>query len=84
MARAVIDQILKFGEVRRGRLGVETQDLTPETAKQLGVTITEGAVVLRVEKGSEAEKAGLRPKDIVVAVGERLIRARASSGTASV
>ena len=75
MARAVIDQILKYGEVRRGRLGVETQDLTPETAKQLGVTITEGAVVLRVEKGSAAEKAGLRPKDIVVAVGERPIRA---------
>jgi serine protease Do/serine protease DegQ len=75
MARAVIDQILKFGEVRRGRLGVETQDLTPETAKQLGVAVTEGAVVLRVEKGSAAEKAGLRPKDVVVAVGERPIRA---------
>jgi serine protease Do/serine protease DegQ len=75
MARAVIDQVLKYGEVRRGRLGVETQDLTPETAKQLGVTITEGAVVLRVEKGSAAEKAGLRPKDVVVAVGERPIRA---------
>ena len=74
MARAVIDQILKFGEVRRGRLGVETQDLTPETAKQLGVAVTEGAVVLRVEKGSAAEKAGLRPKDVVVAVGERPIR----------
>ena len=77
MARAVIEQILKYGEVRRGRLGVETQDLTPETAKQLGVTITEGAVVLRVEKGSAAEKAGLRPKDIVVAVAERPIRASA-------
>jgi Do/DeqQ family serine protease len=75
MARAVMDQILKFGEVRRGRLGVETQDLTPETAKQLGVTITEGAVVLRVEKGSAAEKAGLRPKDVVIAVNERPIRA---------
>jgi serine protease Do/serine protease DegQ len=77
MARAVIEQILKYGEVRRGRLGVETQDLTPETAKQLGVTITEGAVVLRVEKDSAAEKAGLRPKDVVVAVGERPIRASA-------
>jgi serine protease Do/serine protease DegQ len=75
MARAVIDQILKYGEVRRGRLGVETQDLTPETARQLGVSITEGAVVLRVEKGSAAEQAGLRPKDIVIAVGERTIRA---------
>jgi serine protease Do/serine protease DegQ len=71
----VIDQIVRFGEVRRGRLGVETQDLTPDEAKQLGVTISEGAVVLRVEKGSAAEKAGLRPKDIVTAVNERPIRA---------
>jgi serine protease Do/serine protease DegQ len=75
MARAVVDQIQRFGEVRRGRLGVETQDLTPETAKQLGVSVTEGAVVLRVEKGSAAEKAGLRPKDVVIAVNDRPIRA---------
>jgi serine protease Do/serine protease DegQ len=75
MARAVVDQIQRFGEVRRGRLGVETQDLTPETAKQLGVGVTEGAVVLRVEKGSAAEKAGLRPKDVVIAVNGRPIRA---------
>ena len=75
MVRTVTEQILRFGEVRRGRLGVETQDLTPETAKQLGVSITEGAVVLRVEKGSAAEKAGLRPKDVVIAVSERPIRA---------
>jgi len=77
MVRTVTDQILRFGEVRRGRLGVETQDLTPETAKQLGVSVTEGAVVLRVEKGSAAEKAGLRPKDVVVAVSERPIRTSA-------
>ena len=75
MVRTVTEQILRFGEVRRGRLGVETQDLTPETAKQLGVSITEGAVVLRVEKGSAAEKAGLRPKDVVIAVSDRPIRA---------
>jgi len=77
MARAVIDQIERFGEVRRGRLGVETQDLTPDAARRLGVSVTEGAVVLRVEKGSAAEKAGLRPKDVVIAVGERPIRASA-------
>ena len=77
MARAVIDQIERFGEVRRGRLGVENQDLTPDAARRLGVSVTEGAVVLRVEKGSAAEKAGLRPKDVVIAVGERPIRASA-------
>ena len=62
MARAVMDQIVRFGEVRRGRLGVETQDLTPETAKQLGVTITEGAVVLRVEPGSDGGEGGPAPE----------------------
>jgi len=75
MARAVIDQILRFGEVRRGRLGVTTQDLTPEQAKSLGVTATEGAVVAAVEKGSAADQAGLRPKDVVIAVNKRPIRA---------
>jgi serine protease Do/serine protease DegQ len=75
MARAVMDQILRFGEVRRGRLGVTTRDLTPELAKSLGVAVTEGAVVAGVEKGSAAEQAGLRPKDVVIAVNGRPIRA---------
>jgi serine protease Do/serine protease DegQ len=75
MARAVVDQILRFGEVRRGRLGVTTQDLTPDLAKTLGVTVTEGAVVAGVEKDSSAERAGLRSKDVVVAVNGRPIRA---------
>jgi len=75
MVRAVVDQILRFGEVRRGRLGVTAQDLTPDLAKTLGVTATEGAVVESVEKNSAAEKAGLRPKDVVVAVNERPVRA---------
>ncbi len=75
MARAVIDQILRFGEVRRGRMGVTTQDLTPEMAKTLDVTATEGAVVAAVEKGSAADQAGLRPKDVVIAVNDRPIRA---------
>jgi len=75
MVRAVVDQILRFGEVRRGRMGVTTQDLTPELAKNLGVTATEGAVVAAVEKGSAADQAGLRPKDVVIAVNDRPIRA---------
>ena len=75
MARAVMEQVVRFGEVRRGRLGVETTDLIPDVAKELGMTVAEGAVVLRVEKGSAAEQAGLREKDVVVAVNERPIRA---------
>jgi serine protease Do/serine protease DegQ len=75
MVRAVADQVLRFGEVRRGRLGVTTQDLTPELAKKLGVAATEGAVVAAVDKGSAAEQAGLQPQDVVIAVNGRPIRA---------
>ena len=74
MARAVMNQILRFGEVRRGRLGVTTQDITPVVAKQLGLPVTEGAVVQKVEPGSTAEQAGLRPRDVVTATDGRPVR----------
>jgi len=74
MARAVMEQIVRHGEVRRGRLGVTTQDLTPDLAKALGVGVGEGAVVVQVERGSPAESAGLRPKDVVTAFNGRPIR----------
>jgi Do/DeqQ family serine protease len=68
MARSVIDQLAEYGEVRRGRLGVLIQDLTPELSRSLNLKITEGAVVTRVEPGSPAEDAGVAPGDVVVAV----------------
>jgi serine protease Do/serine protease DegQ len=67
MARAVVEQLAEFGEVRRGRLGVLIQDLTPEIAASLDLAISEGAVVTRVEPGSPAEKAGVSVGDVVVA-----------------
>ena len=60
MARAVLAQISRFGEVRRGRLGIEMVDLTPDIAKKLGVAAAEGVVIAAVQSGSPAEKAGLR------------------------
>jgi serine protease DegQ len=68
MARAVMDQILEYGEVRRGRIGIAVQDLTPEIATALQVGTPEGAVVAQVEPGSPAERAGLRRGDVVVAI----------------
>jgi Do/DeqQ family serine protease len=68
MARSVVEQLAEFGEVRRGRLGVLIQDLTPELSEALKLDITEGAVITRVEPGSPAEDAGIEAGDVVVAV----------------
>ncbi|MGH7029575.1 MAG: Do family serine endopeptidase [Stellaceae bacterium] len=68
MARDVMDQLIRYGEVRRGRIGVAIQDLTPDLARALGTTRTEGALIARVEPSSPAERAGLRSSDLVVAV----------------
>ena len=74
MARAVMNQIVRYGEVRRGRLGIEMADLTPELATKLGAGSLEGAVVAAVQPDSPAHKAGLRERDVVVALNGRPIR----------
>jgi Do/DeqQ family serine protease len=68
MARQVTDQLTRYGEIKRGRIGVAIQDLTPDIAQALGTKYTQGAVIARVEAGSPAERAGLRTNDLVVAV----------------
>ena len=74
MARGVMNQIVRYGEVRRGRLGIEMVDLTPDIAKKLGTSLLEGAVIATVQPGSPAEKGGLRERDIVVGMNGRPIR----------
>jgi Do/DeqQ family serine protease len=74
MAREVMDQLLRYGQVRRGRIGVAIQDLSPDVAQALGTRLTEGAVIARVEPDSPAERAGLKPADIVVAVNGAPVR----------
>ncbi len=74
MAKQVMAQILRYGEVRRGRLGVQTADLTPDLAKKLGVHAGEGAVIVAIEPGSPADKAGLRKNDVLVSANGRAIR----------
>ncbi len=73
MARAVMDQLVQFGKVTRGRIGVAIQDLTPDIAKSLGITQGQGALVSRVEKGSSAEGAGVKAGDVVIEVDHRPI-----------
>jgi Do/DeqQ family serine protease len=71
MARAVLNQIVKYGEVRRGRLGIEMVDLTADVAKKLGVSTLEGVALAAVHPGSPAALAGLRERDIVLAINGR-------------
>jgi S1-C subfamily serine protease len=68
MARQVLDQLVSYGEIRRGRIGVAIQDLTPDLARALGTTRSEGALIARVVPGSPAARAGLKSSDLVVAV----------------
>jgi len=77
MARSVMEQIIRFGEVRRGRVGVVTQDMTHELAQSLAAGSADGAVVVKVEPGSPADQAGLKPRDIVTGINGKLVRGSA-------
>jgi Do/DeqQ family serine protease len=77
MVRTVMAQIIRYGEVRRGRAGLVTQDMTHELAASLAVNSVEGAVVVQVEPGSPAEKAGLKARDIVMNFNGKPIRGSA-------
>src|SRR5947209_3106399 len=68
MARRVMEQFIRYGEVKRGRIGVAIQDLTPDLARAMSTRHTTGAVIARVDPGSPAERAGLKSGDLVVAV----------------
>jgi serine protease Do len=68
MARKVMEQLIRFGEVKRGRIGVAIQDLTPDLAQAMSTAHTTGAVIARVDPASPAERAGLHTGDLVVAV----------------
>jgi Do/DeqQ family serine protease len=74
MALAVVEQLKKYGEVRRGRIGVQSTDLTPAVAQQLGLSINEGALVESVEANSPAAQSGLKTGDVVTRLNTRPVR----------
>jgi serine protease Do/serine protease DegQ len=68
MARVVMEQLLEYGEVQRGLLGVSAQDLTVELAQAFGISSGGGAVVIGITAGSPAEKAGLKVGDVILSL----------------
>lgn len=73
IAMAAMAQLVSYGEIRRGRLGIMIQDLTPDLAEALGTEMSDGAVVSQVEPGSPAERSGIRAGDVIVAVDDHEI-----------
>ena len=73
MARSVMEQLLEFGEVRRGMLGVNIYSITPDIAEAYGVKETQGALVSQVMPDSAAENAGIKVGDIIRSVDGKAI-----------
>lgn len=74
MVRLIVDQLIEFGEVRRGILGVIMQDLTPDLIQAFGLDIHSGVVISKVIENSAAAEAGLEAGDVVVAINGSPVR----------
>ena len=74
MAKQIMDDLIEFGKVNRGWLGVYVQPMTREFASAYGIESGEGAIVGDVVKGSPAEKAGIARGDVITAMDGRKIK----------
>ena len=73
MAKAVMDQLLKNGKVRRGMLGVTIQSIDSDLASSLNLPAARGAIVTSVSAGGPAERAGIKRGDVITAVNNQPI-----------
>ncbi|ATG18789.1 Periplasmic pH-dependent serine endoprotease DegQ [Ralstonia mannitolilytica] len=74
LAKQVMESIISTGSVVRGWIGVEPQDVTPEIAESFGLSRKDGALIAAVVQGGPADRAGLRPGDILTSVnGESIL-----------
>ena len=74
MARSIMDQLVTFGSVSRGLLGVNIRDVTPDLAATLSLHDNSGALVESVGANTAAERAGIQVSDVIVSINEHSVR----------
>jgi len=78
MAHSIMDQLLKYGSVKRGLLGVNIYSLTPDMAKSLNLANTQGVLVSQVNEGTAAEKAGIKVGDVITSINNQPIKSNSA------
>ncbi|OIR01722.1 periplasmic pH-dependent serine endoprotease DegQ precursor [mine drainage metagenome] len=73
LAKNVMEQIIKTGTVTRGWIGIEVQEITPALADSFKLQDTQGALIAGVMRGGPADRAGIRPGDILMTVAGRRV-----------
>ncbi len=74
LVKKVMDDLLEFGVVQRGLLGIQIRDVNAQLAEEEGLDIYEGVYVVLVNEGSGAEEAGIKPGDVITAVNDKPVR----------
>ena len=74
MALDITDQLIRFGKVKRGYLGVSAQDLTTDLSKAFGINTNKGSIITQVQKNSPADKAGIKIGDVVTKINGQAIK----------
>jgi Do/DeqQ family serine protease len=73
LAKSVMEQIVRTGTVTRGWIGVEVQEITPELAESFNMKTPQGALIAGVMRGSPADRAGIKPGDVLLAVAGKAV-----------
>lgn len=74
MAKQIMDDLIKHGEVRRGWLGATVQQLTPSLVEAYKIPVKEGSIIADIQKNSPADTYGLKRGDVIVKVGDSVIK----------